>query len=1049
MKNIIHLSDIHILNNNIRNDEYKFVFNNLIELLKTFDDYIIVITGDIFNEKTILTVNAIILFKELIIELSKYAIIVMIDGNHDCNINNINIKSSIYATLINLNTVNKVYHLDKDNLSIKINNINFYVIINEIPIFDKKNNELYIGLYHGMLYKAKLDNNYIIDDNTKIKITDLEHFDICMLGDIHKHQFIKNNIAYSGSLLQMNYGESIDKHGFIKWDLNTLNGTFYEVQNEYCFLKCNLTVDNGFNILCRQELLNTKNYIHLEINYDEEMRSDVEIYVSKFKQKLLSIRYNENKKEKNNTNEIIIDKTLVDIYKELMKNNNHNINNNIINKLKEYSIVNIGNKQIKLIKLEFENLFSYGKKNIIQFDELNGLISIIGDNGTGKSSLIDVILFILFDKFSKGKGKEALNINKTNAYGNLTLTVNNELYRIERKITQNSSNVFLYKNNENISNVKKKDIDNDIIKLVGDYDLLNSICITLQEGQNLMNLSDFEKMKIFYNLLNIEKYDEIRKKSETNKISASRNMISIKRELDNFNIFINNNNNIETDINDNNSNIINIEKQLKKLLKQEIKFENSLSLLDSVKNLKLSNVEKELYNKKKLIDIDTIDINNKIIILENKLKELNIGNNYNERLNELIKFKYDIIVEDISDDEEEEFDIIEINQQIIKYNEEKIIIENNLLKFNNLINEDIQIVLNKLNFTSKCSKCSNNTHIINELEYENEDNILLKEKLNKKLLKINNNIKNIENNIIKFKEHEKLKEQKSKLKEKTQLLKLEKIKQIEELKNKNKIELDNIKLYKNIKQEYDELTQILNDSLDLTLSIELLEKNINDIQIYNELLNSFNENIKNKKMKEKELKECKINNDLYNKKIGEIELTNKLLIKKQEEFNNYQKEYNESIEVIQLYDKYKLMEYVLSKYIKKLEIIINNILMTIVNYKIMIEQDGSELKIFKVENDIKINTRQLSGNEKFIINIALKCAFNKISISYKSDFMIIDEGFGTCDNEKIEKIPYMFDIIKDEFKLCIVISHIDKIKNMNNKIIEIKKNNGISSINFK
>ena len=45
---------------------------------------------------------------------------------------------------------------------------------------------------------------------------------------------------------------------------------------------------------------------------------------------------------------------------------------------------------------------------------MEGINILIGKNGLGKSSIIDIILFTLFNKFSRGEGKEALNIKYNN-----------------------------------------------------------------------------------------------------------------------------------------------------------------------------------------------------------------------------------------------------------------------------------------------------------------------------------------------------------------------------------------------------------------------------------------------------------------------------------------------------------------------------------------------------------------------------------------------------------------------------------------------------------
>ena len=63
-----------------------------------------------------------------------------------------------------------------------------------------------------------------------------------LLGDVHKHQYLKPHIAYSGSFIQQNFGESLDNHGVLVWDIKTRKSTFYEIKNRYGFI--NISVDN-------------------------------------------------------------------------------------------------------------------------------------------------------------------------------------------------------------------------------------------------------------------------------------------------------------------------------------------------------------------------------------------------------------------------------------------------------------------------------------------------------------------------------------------------------------------------------------------------------------------------------------------------------------------------------------------------------------------------------------------------------------------------------------------------------------------------------------
>ena len=59
----------------------------------------------------------------------------------------------------------------------------------------------------------------------------------CTFGDIHKFQYLNKDktMAYAGSLIQQNHGETIQGHGFIKWNLQTKDSQFFEVKNNYSF----------------------------------------------------------------------------------------------------------------------------------------------------------------------------------------------------------------------------------------------------------------------------------------------------------------------------------------------------------------------------------------------------------------------------------------------------------------------------------------------------------------------------------------------------------------------------------------------------------------------------------------------------------------------------------------------------------------------------------------------------------------------------------------------------------------------------------------------
>ena len=88
-----------------------------------------------------------------------------------------------------------------------------------------------------------------------------------------------------------------------------------------------------------------------------------------------------------------------------------------------------------LESVRWDNLFNYGKGNEINFQNLNGIVGIFGKNFSGKSSIIDSILFSMFNSTSKNEKKNlnVINQNKNKALAKLDVTVGEQKYVIERE----------------------------------------------------------------------------------------------------------------------------------------------------------------------------------------------------------------------------------------------------------------------------------------------------------------------------------------------------------------------------------------------------------------------------------------------------------------------------------------------------------------------------------------------------------------------------------------------------------------------------------------
>ena len=107
-------------------------------------------------------------------------------------------------------------------------------------------------------------------------------------------------------------------------------------------------------------------------------------------------------------------------------------------------------------------------------------------------------------------------------------------------------------------------------------------------------------------------------------------------------------------------------------------------------------------------------------------------------------------------------------------------------------------------------------------------------------------------------------------------------------------------------------------------------------------------------------------------------------------------------------------------------------------FKIEINSDG--LFINKIEGKEEIDARGLSGYEMFVSNLALRIAFGKMNSETSGNYIIIDEGFTSSSSENLAKFENLFNIIRKQYKWCIVVSHLEQIKDNYDNSYFIKRN---------
>ncbi len=244
IRKIVHLSDIHIRTNQLH-ELYKRQFQVFLDALRIelknimYNDIRIVITGDIFHQKINISNEQILLASWFFNELTKIGKLVIIPGNHDFLENNMERVDSISPIVELLSDSNIKYY--KDSGIYPDENVKWVVYSlyqhNVRPEF-KKEDGVYVGLFHGPIQGMSTDLGFKFDDGyDRMNFVDL---DLLLCGDIHLRQAFKlsngGNAVMIGSVIQQNFGENIQNHGYGMFDMATNEYTFHDLPNEQPFL---------------------------------------------------------------------------------------------------------------------------------------------------------------------------------------------------------------------------------------------------------------------------------------------------------------------------------------------------------------------------------------------------------------------------------------------------------------------------------------------------------------------------------------------------------------------------------------------------------------------------------------------------------------------------------------------------------------------------------------------------------------------------------------------------------------------------------------------
>jgi len=1045
---VMHIADIHIRLTQ-RHDEYKSIFQKFyvaLDKAKTLNS-ILVIAGDIFHNKSDLSPECVKLGSDFLKNCANRIPVILTAGNHDATLANKSRLDCLTPIVDSLNHPNLYYLKPSDVFryeNILFNNFSVfdesdkYVKVEDIPTKYLVGTDHHIALFHGPVNNAVTDIGYTVSNRA---ITN-ELFDghhIAMLGDIHKHQILqeydehenKPVIVYAGSMIQQNHGEDLKGHGFLMWDLKRKVYKHYELQNDYGFYtveinKGKLISDISqipkkatLRVICREsipsqvkevinEIKETCTLVETTYVRGDEISNDLTLKSGQIfdVHNIFNVDYQNKLIEdallsKNNT------KDIVEKVKELNKVVNKEISKDKVSK----------NIRWKPKVFEFDNMFSYGEGNIIDFTKLKGTIGLFAPNASGKSSIMDALAFCVFDKFSKGfKAGHVLNTQKMSFRCKFNFEVNGVDYFIEREGKADKKGnvkveVKFYKienGNEAPLNGEARRSTNDIIRdYVGTYDdfILTVLSIQNSKSGSFIDLGQTERKDLLCQFMGLDVFDQLYtiandKFKETNTLLKNISKDQLIQELD----LVSNN----IDLNNKNIDSYNEDIKSKDIVKEQhnnklLELSNNIIKADSF-NFDITKLESEKIEVESKIyqtHSNIIELKNTIVESDNKLISISSLLTACENIDaEYDQYKS---IKRLFDNKSNELESI------------KIVIKNKMDKLKKL--EDHK-------YDPNCPYCINNVFVKDAIKVKAElDNDKVKAKIVFEEYNSRKNELDVYGDIeTKFKD--------------CQRLNLEKVNcdrsKSTTSNNILKYENDLIKLQSTLKNITDNIAIFYNNKHVIENNSTLMK----EINNYKDLIKTVDSDIKS------------INNKLFNASTekGRFELqyknTTDQLIKV--------KELEESYETFRLYtsviSRDGIPYEIITKTLPEIEKEVNNILQQLVGFTITMQTDGKNIMTNIVYDDRRWPLEMASGMEKFISGLAIRVSLINISNLPRPNIICIDEGFGCADSDHLGQMGALFNYLKHQFDFIWIISHLDRMRDMVDSQIEIKKENGYSKV---
>ena len=1055
---IVHCTDVHVRLTK-RHQEYREVFNRLFESVKnTPKNTAIFILGDVVNSKNDLSPECVQVTKEFLVGLSNLRSTVLVAGNHDCNLSNKSRLDSLSPIVEAINHPN-LFYLKQSGIyafgNICINNYSVfdspdkYLSGIDIPQTYRNKYEYFVCLYHGQVDGAMTDLGFRLV-NPAINLGTFDNHDIALLGDIHKEQdlqlydFQQNRpaIRYAGSLIQQRHDEPLEGHGYSFWDLKNKSYVHKEIQNDYGFYT--VLLENG---VISTDLTSIPKKARVRLQLKNTTLSERKEAVAEIKKITEIVETSYQKLDKNTTltriptaagNVVLGDisdknyqetllreylKTKLNVTDPVFIDGILKINNEVNDSVKKDDFAR--NIRWIPIKFEWDNMFSYGEKNVIDFTKTKDVMGLFAANASGKSSVFSAMTFCLFDKCERDyKAGNIMNSQKTEFSCKFEFEIDSKRYIIERKGKADKRgkvkvDVRFWKlengQEVDLNGEQRKDTNEIIREYLGSYDDFVLTSLSVQNGKNnasIIDMGDTDRKDLFAQFMGLTVFDRLytegndRLRERLVALRTYKNDDYAQKLID----------------------FVNLKDQVEELYKDE---QEELAIITKSKE----DIQKSILEEtKKLVKIEgnipNIEVSKKALLkaqmrFSGAQDAINRAKSKVEDVSGQLK-TLDLTIKELED--KKVLEIYELFQQLITHQKE-LDLEIAVSKENIKNYEKICKNAESLKYDPNCPFCVTNAGKVaadaKDAKFKAEEFKKDLDHLNKVTAKNRKRMDEIEWSISANTKYQKVIKERNSLKD-ALLLANGLLKQSEQELVEYKVEME---LHRNNISLYEARETDLKYNATVNETIESYRRGLEKIEYSHKAKTKSIMDLNGK------ISICKNQISEINKKIDQIKIA-------EQEYKLYEA-------YCQAVSRDGIPFDVITATVPEIQTEVNNILGQIADFTALFETDGKNIIPYIVyENDKKWLMSLTSGFEKFALSLAIRVALINISNLPRPNFLIIDEGFGVLDAENLSQMSTLFTYLKTSFDFVLIVSHLDALRDMVDKHIEITKDNGFSKVEF-